>query len=120
MDHSILQLLLAVFFVRVSASANITTLPALPNFSDPAIIYDNSSATWFAFSTSEAGKNVPVASSNDFIQWYPSPNDSLPSSSLPTWAKADGPIWAPDVSFVRRSNVLYGLELTIYRTVAII
>ncbi|KIV98618.1 uncharacterized protein PV09_09594 [Verruconis gallopava] len=107
MNYRILQLVLAVLLVRFCQSLNLTALPALANFSDPSLVYDSSSSNWYAFSTNEGGKNVPVAWSSDFIQWNRSPNDSLPSSSLPAWAKANGPVWAPDVSYNGSHFIMY-------------
>ena len=62
------------------------------NFPDPSLIQVGN--TWYAFSTTSGGLNVPIAKSTDFKTWTVSNIDALPS--LGAWA-ASGNTWAPDV-----------------------
>lgn len=64
------------------------------DFPDPSIFLDTD--TWYAFSTSSGGLNVPVAKSSDATSWSLLGVDALPS--VGAWADADEPdVWAPDV-----------------------
>ncbi|KAI0734387.1 Arabinanase/levansucrase/invertase [Fomitopsis betulina] len=74
---------------------NVTTGPVIDHdFPDPSIILLNQ--TWYAYSTSAGGKNVPVASSTDFNTTWTIVADALPDSG--DWIDPDDSgIWAPDV-----------------------
>ncbi|KAL2042853.1 hypothetical protein N7G274_004613 [Stereocaulon virgatum] len=61
------------------------------NFPDPAFI--NVGGLYTAFSTSNGGHNVPIATSPDFASWTVTGADALPA--LPSWST--GNTWAPDV-----------------------
>lgn len=63
------------------------------NFPDPAFIQQK--GTYWAFSTTSGGKNVPIAKSSDFKKWSIINRDALPKENLPAWTT--GNIWAPDV-----------------------
>lgn len=63
------------------------------NFADPAFIQLND--TYWAFSTTSGGKNVPIAKSSDFNKWDIVDRDAFPTENLPAWTT--GGIWAPDV-----------------------
>jgi hypothetical protein len=65
------------------------------DFPDPSVIYAEQS--WWAYSTSGGGKNVPVAKSADFNGgWSLLNSDALPV--LPNWVNPVLPeIWAPNV-----------------------
>ncbi|MFI6328181.1 glycoside hydrolase family 43 protein [Micromonospora chersina] len=49
--------------------------------------------TWYLFHTNSGGRNVPVLTSPDLVDWTPA-GDALPE--LPAWADA-GKTWAPEV-----------------------
>lgn len=49
--------------------------------------------TWYLFHTNSGGRNVPVLTSPDLVEWEPA-GDALPE--LPDWADA-GKTWAPEV-----------------------
>ncbi|MEU1843287.1 glycoside hydrolase family 43 protein [Micromonospora sediminicola] len=49
--------------------------------------------TWYLFHTNAGGRNVPVLTSPDLVEWTPA-GDALPE--LPDWADA-GKTWAPEV-----------------------
>ncbi|SBT48190.1 glycoside hydrolase family 43 protein [Micromonospora auratinigra] len=49
--------------------------------------------TWYLFHTNSGGRNVPVHTSPDLVDWTPA-GDALPE--LPAWADA-GKTWAPEV-----------------------
>ncbi|MEU5947054.1 glycoside hydrolase family 43 protein [Micromonospora sp. NPDC047465] len=49
--------------------------------------------TWYLFHTNAAGRNVPVLTSPDLVDWTPA-GDALPE--LPAWAEP-GRNWAPEV-----------------------
>ena len=67
------------------------------NFADPAIITVD--GKWYAFATTSAGANVPMASNQTGGSWAVlksdsgSTQDAMPN--LPGWCS--GGIWAPDV-----------------------
>lgn len=64
------------------------------NFPDPAIIKDGN--TWYAFATTDHGKNVQVASSPDFKTWTVLDEDVM--STAGAWAASThSNVWAPDV-----------------------
>ncbi|MDI1491487.1 MAG: hypothetical protein OHK93_002696 [Ramalina farinacea] len=62
------------------------------NFPDPAFLQLD--GTYYAFSTTAGGLNIPMATSPDFSSWTVTGTDALPT--LPSWGT--GPTWAPDVS----------------------
>ena len=70
------------------------TNPVLAHdFPDPFVVRDG--ATYYAFATNAAGKNVQVARSGDLARWDDLP-DALPA--LPRWAQQTfGLTWAPAV-----------------------
>jgi len=61
------------------------------NFADPGFIEVN--GTYYAFATGNGKQNVPMATSNDFINWKQLDQDALPK--VPIWSTGD--TWAPDV-----------------------
>ncbi|KZV62716.1 glycoside hydrolase family 43 protein [Peniophora sp. CONT] len=61
------------------------------NFPDPAILTVD--GTYYVFSTTGAGKHVPVQTSTDFVNWTPLP-DALPT--VGNWSTGHN-VWAPDV-----------------------
>ncbi|VDB87791.1 unnamed protein product [Peniophora sp. CBMAI 1063] len=61
------------------------------NFPDPAILTVD--GTYYVFSTNSGGKNVPVQTSTDFVNWTPLA-DALPT--VGAWSTGVN-IWAPDV-----------------------
>jgi len=60
-------------------------------FADPGFIEVN--GTYYAFATRNGRQNIPMATSNDFINWELLNQDALPK--VPIWSAGD--IWAPDV-----------------------
>jgi len=63
------------------------------DFPDPFVL--KSGASYYAFATNAAGKNVQAATSTDLVHWDELP-DALPT--LPAWATADASLtWAPSV-----------------------
>ena len=69
--------------------------PVLPdNLPDPSLIQDPSDGSWYAFTTSSNGRNIPVAHSTDFNTWTVLPQDALPT--VGTWSNGQN-VWAPDV-----------------------
>ncbi|CAK4034508.1 glycoside hydrolase family 43 [Lecanosticta acicola] len=64
---------------------------------DPSII--NVNDTWYSFSTNSGGRNIQIATSDDFDTWTLLQTDALPD--LPAWI-SDQPtdVWAPDVSLL--------------------
>lgn len=97
-----------------SADAKLTDASPLPptsytnpvfsaDFPDPFVLRDG--ATYYAFATNAAGKNVRVAISNDLAVWNELP-DALPV--LPAWAQAHASLtWAPSVLRRGSTFVLY-------------
>lgn len=81
------------------------------NFPDPAIIEVN--GTFYTFSTTSGGVNVPMASSTDMKSTISitQPDGELQDAmhALPSWTPQDNPgIWAPDViQLADGSFVLY-------------
>jgi beta-xylosidase len=74
------------------------------NFPDPAILQDTD-GTWYAFSTNNGGKNVPVASAPAPTgPWTVLSNDLMPTPG--SWSNGQN-VWAPDV---RKIGVTYGLS----------
>jgi beta-xylosidase len=65
------------------------------NFPDPSII--NAKGSWYAFATTNKGRNVQIAQSQDFDGgWNLIDKDAMPR--LPGWISAGNPqVWAPDV-----------------------
>lgn len=61
------------------------------NFADPGFI--EVKGVYYAFSTGNGKQNIPMATSNDFINWKRLEQDALPE--LPIWST--GQTWAPDV-----------------------
>lgn len=61
------------------------------NFADPGFIEVD--GIYYAFATGNGKQNVPMATSNDFINWKQLDQDALPK--LPIWSTGD--TWAPDV-----------------------
>ena len=61
------------------------------NFPDPAILTVD--GTYYVFSTNSGGKNVPVQTSTDFVNWTPLA-DALPT--VGAWSTGAN-VWAPDV-----------------------
>ncbi|TFK47469.1 glycoside hydrolase family 43 protein [Heliocybe sulcata] len=61
------------------------------NFPDPSILQVG--GTWYAYSTTSGGKNVPMQTSSDFVHWSPVSTDALPN--VGAWSS--GGVWAPDV-----------------------
>ncbi|KAJ3805808.1 glycoside hydrolase family 43 protein [Lentinula aff. lateritia] len=74
---------------------------ALANFPDPSVIFTDA---YYAFSTTSAGLNVPVATSPDFDTWTYLSHDALPT--VGAWTIANT-IWAPDVVTVDGGYVLF-------------
>ncbi|VDC05883.1 unnamed protein product [Peniophora sp. CBMAI 1063] len=87
--------LLALVPLSVSAAAlskrSIDGPVITANFPDPAILTVN--GTYFVFSTTSAGKHVPVQTSTDFVNWKPLA-DALPT--VGAWSNGHN-VWAPDV-----------------------
>lgn len=91
------------FFVLVTLFVSFTTQAPLhrkstslrlalqDNFPDPSFIKVGD--TFYAFATTNGKQNVPVAVSNDFVDWHLTGEDALPE--VPSWSS--GGIWAPDV-----------------------
>ncbi|KIK66761.1 glycoside hydrolase family 43 protein [Collybiopsis luxurians FD-317 M1] len=71
------------------------------NFPDPSIIFTNQ---YYAFSTTSAGLNVPVATSTDFNTWTYLSHDALPT--VGAWS-IQNTVWAPDVVAVNGGYVLF-------------
>lgn len=71
------------------------------NFPDPSVIFADA---YYAFSTTSAGLNVPVATSPDFNKWTYLSHDALPT--IGAWTIANT-IWAPDVVAVVRGCVFF-------------
>ncbi|KAJ3876268.1 glycoside hydrolase family 43 protein [Lentinula edodes] len=71
------------------------------NFPDPSVIFTDA---YYAFSTTSAGLNVPVATSSDFNVWTYLSHDALPT--VGAWTIANT-IWAPDVVAVDGGYVLF-------------
>ncbi|TWJ25690.1 glycoside hydrolase family 43 protein [Micromonospora endolithica] len=72
----------------------------MPTFTNPVVRSDNPDPqairvgdTWYLFSTNAGGRNVPVLTSPDLVEWSPA-GDALPD--LPAWALT-GKTWAPEV-----------------------
>ncbi len=61
------------------------------NFADPGFI--EVGGKYYAFATRNGKHNIPMATSNDFINWKQLDQDALPN--LPIWST--GNTWAPDV-----------------------
>lgn len=61
------------------------------NFADPGFIEVD--GIYYAFATGNGRQNIPMATSNDFINWELLNQDALPK--LPIWSAGD--TWAPDV-----------------------
>jgi beta-xylosidase len=75
----------------------------LRDFPDPGIILVED--TYYAYSTNAAGRNVPVASSTDLLNWT-FLGDAMPA--LPSWARLGGSfIWAPEVIEIDGRYLLY-------------
>ncbi|KAF8303313.1 Arabinanase/levansucrase/invertase [Clavulina sp. PMI_390] len=62
------------------------------NFADPSLIEVD--GTWYAFSTTNNGLNVPWAYSSDFVNWEMGSGDALPT--VGQWSTG-AEVWAPDV-----------------------
>ena len=75
---------------------SISPAPAIAaNFPDPTIIQVN--GVWYAFSTNSNRRNIPVATSPDFINWSVTGADALPI--LGAWTvSGGGGVWAPSVT----------------------
>ena len=83
------------------------TGPVFPdNFPDPSFIQDPTDNSWYAFSTTSAGQNVPTAHSPDFNTWTIIDGyDALPT--VGAWSTGAN-VWAPDVVQLSNGNfVLY-------------
>lgn len=80
------------------------TNPVFPeDFPDPFVL--RVGATYVAFATNAAGKNVRAAESTDLATWTELP-DALPT--LPSWARANASLtWAPSVLARGGTYVLY-------------
>ncbi|MGN9810732.1 glycoside hydrolase family 43 protein [Micromonospora sp. BQ11] len=72
----------------------------MSTFTNPVVRSDNPDPqairvgdTWYLFSTNAGGRNVPVLTSPDLVEWSPA-GDALPD--LPAWALT-GKTWAPEV-----------------------
>lgn len=73
------------------------------DFPDPFLL--RVGATYYAYATNAAGKNVQVASSTDLTHWKQLP-DAMPA--LPRWAKVGGSlVWAPEVIAIGERYNLY-------------
>src|SRR5579864_2875975 len=92
-----------LLFVLVAATTVMLLLTAVPavalstspayggDFPDPFVLPVG--ATYWAYSTGSAGRNLQVMSSTDLVTWT-APTDPLPV--LPRWASS-GLTWAPRV-----------------------
>lgn len=77
---------------EMTVSAGTYQNPVYPeNAPDPQAIQVD--GHWYLFHTNVAGRNVPVLTSPDLVEWTPA-GDALPT--LPRWA-APGRTWAPGV-----------------------
>jgi beta-xylosidase len=89
-----------------------TATPDIPTFQNPVINRDfpdpgilQVGDTYYAYSTNASGRNVPVATSTDLINWD-FLNDAMPS--LPSWAQLGGSyVWAPEVMEIDGRYNLY-------------
>lgn len=73
------------------------------NFPDPFILKVDD--TYYAYSTNSNGRNVPLATSSDLVNWSIK-RDVMPA--LARWVKLSGPdVWAPEVLRVDDSYHLY-------------
>lgn len=81
----------------ISNTGEISFTPALAeNFPDPCLV--STGGWWFAFATSDKGRNIQVATSPSFMShsWSLLQDiDVLPDPG--SWAKNEQHIWAPDV-----------------------
>jgi beta-xylosidase len=69
------------------------------NFPDPCLAYDNTTKTWYSFSTQSGHTNVQMATSKDFSTWVLHDGyDALPT--VGSWARPSphAAVWAPDVN----------------------
>ena len=66
------------------------------DFPDPGVFYDRDHSTWYAYGTNSNGKNIQVASSQDFCSWRSHKEDALPGPH-PPWTGVPGFNWAPEV-----------------------
>lgn len=68
------------------------------DFPDPSLI--SVDGTYYAFASQSGYTNkdtkIQLATSTDFDSWTYTGQDALPD--LPSWAKDDGAVWAPDVN----------------------
>lgn len=89
----------AALLALIPLSVSAVTLPKrsvngpaiTANFPDPAMLTVN--GVYYVFSTNSGGKNVPVQTSTDFVNWSPLA-DALPT--VGAWSTGAN-IWAPDV-----------------------
>jgi beta-xylosidase len=83
----------AVFGQAAYGASRTFSAPVYPgDFPDPSIVQVG--ATYWAYATGSAGRNLQVMSSTDLRTWNTPPADPLPV--LPKWASA-GLTWAPGV-----------------------
>jgi Glycosyl hydrolases family 43 len=84
--------------VAASGQGVTSSLPASPSYSgdfpDPTVVWDGSTASYWAYSTQHGLTNVQVMSSPNLTTWSPI-QEALPT--LPAWA-AFGYTWAPSVA----------------------
>jgi arabinan endo-1,5-alpha-L-arabinosidase len=81
-------------------------------FADPAVIKAKD-GYWYAYGTTDPlreGENqfhtIPMARSNDLVNWE-YVGDAFTASNRPSWADADGNLWAPDIRYMNGKYYMY-------------
>lgn len=76
------------------------------NCPDPTVLDDRERSGYFyAYSTQDGDKNLPIWRSKDFVNWEYAA-DAFDSESRPSW-RENARLWAPDINYVDGKYILY-------------